>query len=101
VIPTGIKVGRTWYDVKQVKMPPGILGEWRYKHTVKNYTGIRIATGDSFGEYTDDSMEEAFWHELTHAILHDMKEKALNDNEDFVIGFSQRLHKAIKSAEFK
>jgi hypothetical protein len=101
VIPTRIKVGRTWYDVKQAKMPPGILGEWRYKHTVKNYTGIRIATGDSFGEYTDDSMEEAFWHELTHAILHSIGEKKLNDNEEFVTKFSICLHKAIKSAEFK
>jgi hypothetical protein len=82
-------------------MPLGIYGEWRYKDSRKQYTGIAVSTGDHIGEHPQDLQEEAFWHELTHAILHDMKEKALNDNEDFVTGFSQRLHKAIKSAEFK
>ena len=101
MIPTRIKVGRTWYEVKKERLPIGVLGEWRYKDARKQYTDIRVSTGDHIGQHTEGVQEEAFWHELTHAILHDMKEAKLNDNEEFVNGFSHRLHKAIKSAEFK
>jgi hypothetical protein len=82
-------------------MPLGIYGEWRYKETRKQYTDISVSTGDYVGEHSQDIQEESFWHELTHAILHDMKAKKLNDDEAFVINFSRRLHHAIKSARFE
>ena len=42
---------------------------------------------------------ETFWHEVTHAILHDM-DHHLYTNERFVTDFSSRLSKAISSAKF-
>lgn len=45
-------------------------------------------------------MQETFWHELTHAILEDMGEHKLNNNEQFVEAFSKRLYQAIKTARF-
>lgn len=44
-------------------------------------------------------LQHAFWHELTHAILHDMGSKLAYD-ETFVTRFSNRLDKAIRTARF-
>ena len=102
MIPTRVKVGRTWYDVKVERMPFGMRGEWRYKDTRRQHTDIRVSLGNDIGgHYTQDEREETFWHELTHAILHAIKRNDLNDDEEFVTAFSSELHKAIKSAEFK
>ena len=49
--------------------------------------------------YDKDERSETFWHEITHAILHDMKNQ-LSYNEKFVTAFSQRLDQAIKTAKF-
>jgi hypothetical protein len=51
-------------------------------------------------QFDADRVQENFWHEITHAILHDMGEDKLNANERFVVEFSKRLSKAIKSARF-
>jgi hypothetical protein len=40
-----------------------------------------------------------FWHEVTHAILHDMGDPLWKD-ESFVTRFSDRLDKLIKTAKF-
>ena len=40
------------------------------------------------------------WHEITHAILHDMGESKLNRDEKFVSGFADRLEQAIRTAKF-
>ena len=40
-----------------------------------------------------------FWHELTHAILHEMGNK-LGRNEAFVTEFADKLSGAIDSAKF-
>jgi hypothetical protein len=49
--------------------------------------------------YDKEERSETFWHELTHAILHDMKSK-LDYDEKFVTAFSQRLDQAINTAKF-
>jgi hypothetical protein len=46
------------------------------------------------------ALEETFWHELTHAILHSMGEHELNNRERFVEEFSLRLARAIRTARF-
>jgi hypothetical protein len=63
---------------------------------------ITIAKGNPLRGYVYDTHERAntFWHELTHAILHDMGENRLNNNEKFVSAFADRLHQAIKTARF-
>jgi hypothetical protein len=58
---------------------------------------IDVAKQDVRGN--KDERSETFWHELTHAILHDMK-NSLSYNEKFVTAFSQRLDQAIKTARF-
>jgi len=61
---------------------------------------IDVAKQDVRGnKYDKDERSETFWHELTHAILHDMKCK-LDYDEKFVTAFSQRLDQAIKTARF-
>jgi hypothetical protein len=61
---------------------------------------IDVAKQDVRGnKYDKDERSETFWHELTHAILHDMK-NSLSYNEKFVTAFSQRLDQAIKTARF-
>lgn len=46
------------------------------------------------------ALEETFWHELTHAILHSMGEHELNNRENFVEEFGRRLARAIRTARF-
>lgn len=41
-----------------------------------------------------------FWHEITHAILHDMGDKRARD-EKFVHAFAARLNHVIHSARFE
>ena len=61
---------------------------------------IDIARKDTQGNYfSREERRETFWHEITHAILHDMK-NGLSYDEDFVTKFSKRLDQAIKTAEF-
>ena len=45
-------------------------------------------------------MHETFWHEITHAILHEMDETRLAFDERFVKQFGMLLSKAIDSARF-
>ncbi len=44
-------------------------------------------------------MHDTFWHELTHAILFEMKHPYYR-NEMFVARFASHLTQAIESAEF-
>lgn len=61
---------------------------------------IDVAKKDVRGyKFDKDERSETFWHEITHAILHDMKNQ-LSYNEKFVTTFSQRLDQAIKTAKF-
>lgn len=61
---------------------------------------IDVAKKDVRGyKFDKDERSETLWHELTHAILHDMKNK-LSYDEKFVTAFSQRLDQAIKTAKF-
>ena len=61
---------------------------------------IDVAKKDVRGyKFDKDERSETFWHEITHAILHDMKNK-LSYDEKFVTAFSQRLDQAIRTARF-
>lgn len=46
------------------------------------------------------NMEKTFWHEVVHAILHDMGRARLNNDEQFVDDFAKRLHQITKTAKF-
>ena len=98
-LPRKLKVGDKWYSIEVVEAmrEKGYMGRVYYPDkkikigTVSNKTGRK---------YRKEEMHDTFWHELVHAILADMGEHRLNDNERFVTQFANRLTKAIETARF-
>lgn len=99
IIPTHITVGKHKYTIHMLKQMPrkGIMGTVHY-----DLGTIQLATHSNTtnARYSPPRLQETFWHEVTHAILHDMGHH-LHTNERFVTDFSSRLSKAISSAKFK
>ena len=97
-LPKKVPIGRQWYKVEQPKLMYryGVMGDCDYANQT-----IRIATHSSRTgrPFTKVQRNETFWHELTHAILYDMKSKLARD-ERFVTKFAYRLRKAIDLARF-
>ena len=99
-IPRRIKVGTKLYSVEIVEamLEKKHMGKVYFsQQTIKlgrasNVTGRR---------YREEEIQDTFWHEVTHAILHDMGRDTLNRDERFVTGFANRLTKAINSARFE
>lgn len=98
-IPHRIRVGDKLYSVE-------IVEAMKRKHEMgRTYYGLqRIEIGRTSNlngrSYTKEELDDTFWHELTHAILHEMGYRLCND-EKFVSVFAAYLAKAIKSVEFK
>ena len=98
-IPIRIRVGTKLYSVDVVEsmrrkrdMGRTYYGENRIEvGTFSNVTGRK---------YTQDEIDDTFWHEIVHAILYEMGHR-LYDDEKFVTEFAGHLAKAIKSAKFK
>ena len=97
-LPAHLKIGKARYTlhVRPTLTPRRLMG--------RVYFGIRsieIATHDhDTGEaYPSHEIAETFWHEVTHAILHEMAHP-LSRNEPFVTQFSHLLTRAIYSARF-
>ena len=98
VLPKKIQVGSKWYSVDVVE-------SMRRKSEVGRVTydtqKIELARRTHHGvPFRLSALEETFWHELTHAILHSMGEHELNNRERFVEEFSLRLARAIRTARF-
>jgi hypothetical protein len=72
----------------------GHIGEADFLRRVLTVTTHSKATG---AKHPDAVASEVFWHELTHAILHDMN-TSLTYNEKFVHAFAKRLNQAVNSA---
>ena len=99
IIPTKLMVGHQWFAVEHPKImyKYGCMGSVRYDIRVINVASHSSRTGKRF---TDAQKENTFWHELTHAILSDMKSPLYKD-ERFVTSFADRLTKAIRTARFQ
>ena len=96
IIPKELKIGKTQYKIAH---PQEIHKRSPCRGFVSYLTGvIALAKGNGIFKYTKKEKEETFWHEVTHAILHDM-EHPLYTNEKFVTEFSTRLNNAIRSAK--
>lgn len=97
-IPTKIKIGNSWYEINKIKTmdTPDAMGSTNYRSRC-----IKLASHSNtrYTKYRQEDVNVTFWHEITHAILFDMKHK-LHANEDFVEAFSKRLSRAIDSAKF-
>ena len=100
MIPTTIKIGKTKYPVLQpyCLLPPDCAGSVTYGHSIRVANNMRVR--GRLAPRSERQRSETFWHEVTHAILHDMGHK-LEANEQFVTAFSQRLNDAIRSAKFQ
>jgi hypothetical protein len=100
-IPKSVKVGETKVKVYQ---PDGLeIGKDVCRGAYyRSDDIIVVAKGNPKRNelYKPDDRANTFWHELTHVILQDMGERRLNANEKFVSAFADRLHQAIKTAEF-
>ena len=100
MIPKSLKVGKKKITVEE---PKSIINNSKTCRGIFDMGAnmLCVAKQDSFGfEYTKAERSETFWHELTHAILHDMKNDLTYD-EKFVVAFSKRLDQAIRSARFE
>lgn len=100
-LPLELRIGRTWYTVIETTA----IGEkagWLNPQigTLKVATGVWKKPADGCRARQPAEISETFWHEVTHAILHDMEHPLWKD-EKFVTDFSKRLSKAIDSARFK
>ena len=87
-LPSAVYIGKIRYDVIVQALPRRGFGCVYYAQRV-----IQISPR------TEPKMRLTFWHEITHAILHEMGH-SLALNERFVEQFSERLHNAIETAEF-
>lgn len=97
-IPAQVTVGKHTYSVEQPRLMYryGCKGACDYTNKTITIATHSSRTGKRFD--TED-VDATFWHEVTHAILFDMK-SPLYKNERFVESFSRRLTKAIHSAKF-
>lgn len=92
-IPKTIKIAGVEYaiefDNKELDKD-GILGQ----SSVIDST-IKLSSTYRYVERSKLSIEQVFWHEVTHAILDTMQEDELNENEKFVNTFAAFLHQII------
>ena len=91
-IPKEITVGKTTYKIRRSSKGSN-LGYIDYQTNI-----IHVATQDVYGNKLEsEEVHDTFWHELTHAVLHDMNHP-LRDDEKFVGKFAYKLSCAIDSA---
>jgi Zn-dependent peptidase ImmA (M78 family) len=99
-IPKEVRVGKNKITVKRhhsLKVgKDACRGCYDYSQRV---IAISSNTPSGTHKYSASDKANTFWHELTHAILHDMKND-LSYDEKFVTSFSDRLDQAIKTARF-
>ena len=97
-LPKKIRVGTRWYSVEVVEamQNKSEMGRVHYGRRT-----IELAKRTHHGvPFRLSALEDTFWHELTHAILHSMGEHELNNRESFVEEFANRLSAAIRTARF-
>lgn len=97
LIPKSLTIGKRKYKIKHVRHAPrvGTAGQVRYSH---HEIVVASHSNCSGRAYKHEYISDTFWHELTHAILHDMDNK-LHRDEEFVTEFSKRLNQAVLTAE--
>lgn len=96
--PKSLKVGSKRYRVDLVPYAPkrGMMAEVDYRAGTITL-GKRSHLNDR--SFKREEMDDSFWHELTHAILHEMG-SGLYRNEKFVTKFANLLTTAINTAKF-
>jgi len=98
-LPHKLRVGNKTYSVEVVEamIEKNLMGRTYYPdRNIK----IGLKSNRTGRVYKPTEVHDTFWHEVVHAILHDMGEDSLNRNERFVTRFANRLTKAIETARF-
>ncbi len=95
-MPTQVMVGKKKWSVHTLAS----AGDFGGRHMVLGSVAYGVRAIVVSYAQPAASMRETFWHELTHAILHDMK-SPLRSDEKFVTAFSKRLSRAIDTAKFE
>lgn len=95
-LPIKFKLKRQWYTVQQYPLQH-VRCQGRLYPTRR---AIEIFAGRKRMPRTPAAIRQTFWHEVTHAILHQMGHPLWN-NETFVEEFSQLLSQAIDTSKFK
>ncbi len=97
LIPASFKLDRRPYGVHLVRhtAPKGTMGNVVYASR-----RIEIATHSGLTQrrFTHAELADTFWHEVTHAILHDMNHAQWR-NERFVSAFAGRLTEVVLTAK--
>ena len=93
-LPTKFTLGKHQYTVQPAHARKGVYGTIWY-----DLRHISVATKVDDKPRKSQQIAETFWHEVTHAILHDMGHKLTTD-EQFVNAFSKRLTQVIYTARF-
>ena len=95
-IPRKVRVGNKQYSIEIVEamLEKRVMGRISYTaQTIK--LGRRSNVTQKV--FPPEQVQESFWHEVTHAILHDMN-TSLTYNEKFVTAFAKRLNQAVNTA---
>lgn len=92
-IPKRMRVGKRNVTVKVQRAKAGLLG---YSAGGKM---ICVYTHDGARPLSAAQVNETFWHELTHTILHAMG-KPIKREEQFVTQFAKLLSQAVNTARF-
>ena len=98
-IPKKFKIGRKVYKVlepRRIVGPPGCYGECT--PTVQQLA-VAIAHPRTNNVRTDKARFQTFWHETTHAMLHDMGSRKYKD-EVFVDALAKRIANVLNTVVF-
>lgn len=91
-LPDTLTVGGIDYDVKQ--KDTGRNGDFGFWECTGHIEIVDSIAGEKVSE---SRKRQNFWHELTHAVLHQMGEYDLCDDKKFVNIFSSFLSGAVDS----
>lgn len=95
-LPYAFTIGKAHYTVRlyDAKFKQNSFG-----HIIYVARHINIVKSVGGVPRNPSAVRGTFWHEMTHAVLAEMKSDLAFD-EQFVSMFASRLHKAIETAEF-
>lgn len=98
-IPTKFKLFGTTYNVVWDNKRMNDRGE--YGLFDYSTTTITLSTTEGTNELSEDRMLDTFYHEKVHAILDEMHESELSQNEKFVDILGKLLRQADETAEYE
>ena len=94
MIPYSFKLGDKNWSVHRVY---AVEGKNKVGKVFYDLHAIQIATHRKQQPRSDEAKAETFWHEVVHAVLHDMGD-AKHGDERWVTDFSKRLNQVVHTA---